>query len=314
MPRYVLTLLHSPVAADALAPALPALPDAVLDQARATLPAERSEERHRVLSADASTHELSFAAPELDVRALRATLLEALAEHSVDLAVQLDVPERRKPAMVFFDMDSTLIQIECIDELARAHGVVDRVGAITRRAMEGELDYAGSLKERVGLLAGLDYGAADAIAANLPITPGAPRLVQVLQKLGTKTAVLSGGYTFAAEPLKAQLGLEHAAANVLAVEDGVIQGYVTGTIVTPERKAELVRELSAAEGVSEGFMLAVGDGANDLVMMKAAGFGVAFHAKPKVRAAADTSIAKGGLDRLLYVLGYSDQEIDALLA
>lgn len=311
MPRYAITLLHSPAQADAFATEIPRLPEVALAAAKGKV-ASFGDVQHRVLSRDGSTHEVCFTAEELDVATIRQELLAELED--VDLAVQLEGERRRRPAMVFFDMDSTLIQIECIDELARAHGVVDRVSDITRRAMEGELDYAGSLKERVALLEGLDFSAADAIAASLPLTPGTERLLAVLKQLGTKTAVLSGGYTFAAHPLRDQLGLDHAHANVLAVEDGKLLGHVTGTVVTPERKAELVRELRAAEGIAEdAFVLAVGDGSNDLIMMSAAGFGVAFHAKPRVRAAATTSVAKGGLDRLLYILGYDDDAIDAMV-
>src|SRR5690606_32580752 len=173
-------------------------------------------------------------------RTLRASLLAATAGRDIDIAVQRERLTRRSKRLVVMDMDSTLIQIECIDELARMYGVVDRVAAITARAMAGELDFEASLRERVGLLAGMDYEQALTLASNLPITEGAHELLGVLRVLGYKTAVISGGFTFAAEKLKARLGLDYAYANELEVKHGKLTGKVLGRIVGANRKAELL--------------------------------------------------------------------------
>lgn len=227
---------------------------------------------------------------------LRAALLD---RQQGDLAVQRDRVARRRPRFVFFDMDSTLLACEVIDELARLRGVHERVAAVTARAMAGELDYEASLRARVAELEGLAYAEVQALAPRLPMMDGAEEAVRTLKGLGAKTAVLSGGFHVAADVLAARLGLEHAHANRLEVEGGKLTGRVAGRVVTPQRKASLLRELSSAAGVPQARTVAVGDGANDLLMLGASGLGVAFHAKPKVRAAADTSIATGPLTLLL---------------
>jgi len=246
--------------------------------------------------------------------ALRADLVDATGDLDVDIAVQRETLTRRSKRLVVMDMDSTLIRIEVIDELARKHGVVDKVADITRRAMAGELDFEASLRERVGLLAGMRYDDALALASELPVTDGAPELLQVLRRLGYKTAVISGGFTFAADTLKDQLGLDYAYANELEIEDGVLTGRVIDPIVTPERKANLLASIAEREGISLSQTIAVGDGANDLLMLEKAGLGIAFHAKAKLKAAADTSISAGGLDRLLYLLGLHARDIEHALA
>lgn len=243
--------------------------------------------------------------PEL----LQKELLTLAMARSFDIALQRERLYRRARRLVVFDMDSTLIRIEVIDELARAHGVVDKVSAITERAMQGEMDFDESLKQRVALLAGLDVGVLHEIASNLPLMDGAETLVRVLKRLGYRVAVISGGFSIAAEALKDRLGLDAAHSNVLEVEDGKLTGKVVGGIVNASRKAELLTEIAASEGLLPDQVIAVGDGANDLLMLQKAGLGVAFRGKPRLREAADTSLSVCGLDGILHLLGLSEEEI-----
>ncbi len=244
---------------------------------------------------------------------LRKELASALKSIDVDVAVQPERLTRRSKRLVLFDMDSTLIQIEVIDELARMHGVVDKVSAITHRAMSGEIDFEGSLRERVGLLKGLRYESVLKLAKELPVTDGVPELLRVLKKLGLKTGVISGGFMFAAETLKERLGLDYAYANRLEIKDGVLTGKVIDPVVTPQRKADLLQTIAQSEGISLDQTVAIGDGANDLTMLENASLGIAFCAKPKLKEAADTSVSAGGLDRVLYLLGLDARDIaDAL--
>jgi phosphoserine phosphatase len=245
--------------------------------------------------------------------ALRRALMEATTDLDVDLAVQRETLSRRTKRLVIMDMDSTLIQIEVIDELARMHGVVDQVSAITRRAMAGELDFEASLRERVSFLEGLEYERVLGLARDLPVTDGARDMLRVLRTLGYKTGVISGGFTFAANMLKEQLGLDYAYANQLEVENGRLTGRVMGTIITPQRKADLLDTIAQGEGITLAQTIAIGDGANDLAMLERAGLGIAFHAKAKLKAAADTAVSKGGLDRILYLLGLHARDVKLLL-
>lgn len=259
--------------------------------------------------------EAIVALPEGEQRplALRRALMEATSGLGVDVAVQRECLTRRSKRLVAMDMDSTLIQIECIDELARMHGVVDRVAAITARAMAGELDFKQSLEARVALLAGMEWSLVQSLAAELPVTDGARELLTVLRTLGYKTAVISGGFTFAANALKEELDLDYAFANTLEVEDGKLTGRVIEPVVTAERKADLLEEIALREGIALDQTIAIGDGANDLAMLERAGLGIAFHAKPKLKAAADTSVSRGGLDRILYLLGLHARDVREVL-
>jgi phosphoserine phosphatase len=245
-------------------------------------------------------------APDALKRALLALSMEA---GSFDVALQRESLFRRGKRMVVMDMDSTLIRIEVIDELARAHGVGEQVSRITERAMHGEMDYDESLRQRVSLLAGLDVAVLRRIADNLPLTEGAETLIRVLKRLGYRTAVISGGFSVAAEALKARLGIDHAYSNVLEAQDGKLTGRTVGPIVNARRKAELLESLAKQEGILLDQVIAVGDGANDLLMLEKAGLGIAFRAKPKLREAADTSISAGGLDAILYLLGLTAREL-----
>ena len=214
---------------------------------------------------------------------------------------------RRMRRLICFDMDSTLIQTECIDELAIKAGVGDQVKAITESAMRGEIDFKESFRQRVELLKGLDVSVMQEIAENLPITEGADRLMAVLKRYGYKIAILSGGFTYFGEYLRQRFGVDYMYANELEVdENGKLTGRYVGEIVDGHRKAELLKLIAQVERVDLAQTIAVGDGANDLQMIAEAGLGIAFHAKPRVVADARQSINTMGLDGVLYFLGFKD--------
>jgi phosphoserine phosphatase len=235
-----------------------------------------------------------------DAVALRQRVAIALGDAAVDLAVR--GPTARPARLVVMDMDSTAIAIEVIDELARVHGVGPAVAAITEQAMRGELDFEASLRARVAQLAGLPVAELDALAARLPLSPGMSTLVEGCRARGVRLAIASGGFTFAAEALGARLGLDHVEANRLARADGRLTGEVVGPVVTAARKAAIVDELAARFGLDLAEVVAIGDGANDRAMLARAGLGVAYRAKPALRAAADATIDHGGLDHALAFL------------
>jgi len=250
--------------------------------------------------------------PVADVGALHASFLELGSRLDVDIAIQEDDIFRRNRRLVCFDMDSTLIQAEVIDELAAAAGVGPQVAEITDRAMQGELDFSESFRRRMALLEGLDESVLSEIAERLPITDGAERLIGALKQLGYRVAILSGGFSYFAEHLQRRLGIDDVHANQLEFENGRLTGRVTGRIVDGQRKAELLREIAAREGIRLEQVIAVGDGANDLPMLSIAGLGIAFHAKPLVKEQARHSIATVGLDGILYLIGMRDRDLEAL--
>lgn len=245
----------------------------------------------------------------LDAQAMRAACLRLSAELNIDVAVQEDNAYRRNRRLVCFDMDSTLIEQEVIDELAKEAGVGDKVAEITELAMQGELDFQQSFRARVALLKGLDAEVLPKIAARLTITEGAERLISTLKSLGYKTAILSGGFQYFAEYLQEKLGIDEVHANILDVENGQVTGEVKGHIVDGARKAYLLTELAEKMGISPEQAIAVGDGANDLPMLSIAGLGVAFRAKPLVRQNANQAISSVGLDGVLYLLGVHDKDL-----
>jgi phosphoserine phosphatase len=257
--------------------------------------------------ASVEIHALLAAGGDRDV--LKRTLLAVATRSGFDVSLQRESLYRRSKRLVVMDMDSTLIRIEVIDELARAAGVGEAVAKITERAMQGEMDYDESLRQRVGLLAGLDVQVLDRIANDLPLTEGAETLIRVLKRLGYRTAVISGGFSRAADALKRRLGIDYAFSNNLEVEGGKLTGRVVGPIVNAQRKAELLELIAQLEGVLLDQVIAVGDGANDVLMLEKAGLGIAFHAKTKLREAADTTISDSGLDAILYLLGLSGREL-----
>lgn len=240
---------------------------------------------------------------------LREEFLAVSNDLNVDIAVQEDNVYRRNRRLVAFDMDSTLIEAEVIDELAAAAGVGEQVAEITERAMRGEIDFTESFHERVALLKGLSGDVLQEIAERLPVTEGAERLIRNLNSLGYTTVILSGGFNYFGNYLKEKLGIDYVFANDLDMEDGIVTGKVTGTVVDGNRKAELLREIAEKEGIRLEQTIAVGDGANDLPMLSIAGLGIAFRAKPLVQESAKQSISTLGLDGVLYLLGYRDIDI-----
>jgi len=247
-----------------------------------------------------------------DVAPLERALLVAAGKAGFDCALQRESLLRRSKRLIVMDMDSTLIGIEVIDELARAHGVGEQVAAITRKAMQGEMEYDQSLRERVALLRGLDARVLYELSEDLPLTEGAETLLRVLKRLGYRTAVISGGFSVAAEALQKRLGIDFAWSNTLEIESGILTGRVIGPIVNAQRKADLLEQLARRENVPLDQVIAIGDGANDLLMLQKAGHGIAFHAKPKLREAARTSISAMGLDAILYLLGITGRDIASL--
>jgi len=245
----------------------------------------------------------------IHIKELTAFFLDISHETGVDIAVQKESIYRRSKRLVVMDMDSTLIQVEVIDELATHAGVGDKVKEITERAMNGEIDFNESLRERVALLAGLADDALEKVYQSLPLTPGAENLIRVLKKLGYKTAVISGGFDFFTSRLKEALGLDYAFSNSLEIENGKLTGKVLGEIVDGLRKAEILEEIASAEAVSLDQVIAIGDGANDLPMLGKAGLGIAFNAKKTVREAANYSISQKSLDSILYLLGIKENEM-----
>ncbi len=257
--------------------------------------------------------ELSIRGEPENIDELRKRFLSISSELEIDIAFQMDSAFRRNRRLVVFDMDSTLIEAEVIDELARHAGAGEQVSAITESAMRGEMDFKESFSKRLGLLQGLDESCLKEIAANLRLTEGAERLISTLRVLGYKTAIISGGFEYFGRYIKEKLGMDYVFANQLEIIDGKLSGKVCGEVVDAEKKAQLLQALAEKEHIDLQQVIAVGDGANDLKMLSVAGLGIAFRAKPLVKESAKQSISTFGLDGILYLMGIAEKDIEELL-
>ena len=307
--RYILTVIGRSLSARQIAAAANLIADQGLNIDSIKRLTGRMSIMHPELNVRACI-EFSLRGTPADKEALQARLLSLSAEMGMDFSFQKDDMYRRMRRLICFDMDSTLIQAECIDELARRHGVYDKVAAITERAMRGEIDFRESFTQRVTLLKGLDVSVMQDIAEHLPITEGTDRLMSILKTCGYKIAILSGGFTYFGEYLQRRYGIDYVYANELEIgEDGRLTGRYVGEIVDGRRKADLLKLIAQSEKVNLAQTIAVGDGSNDLPMLTEAGLGIAFHAKPRVVANARQSINTLGLDGILYFLGFKDSHL-----
>ena len=307
--RYILTLLGRKLTAQQIAGATRILAEQQLNidgirRLTGRIPLDEKKANVRACI------EFSVRGTPKDKEELQRQLMQLSSSLAMDFSFQQDNMYRRMRRLICFDMDSTLIETEVIDELAIRAGVGDQVKAITERAMRGEIDFCESFKERVALLKGLDESVMRDIAEHLPITEGVERLMFVLKRYGYKIAILSGGFTYFGNYLKEKFGIDYVYANQLEIVDGKLTGRYLGDIVDGKRKAELLRLLAQVENVDIAQTIAVGDGANDLPMLSTAGLGIAFHAKPKVVANAQQAINTIGLDGVLYFLGFKDSYLD----
>ena len=252
--------------------------------------------------------EFAASGEPIDEDAMRGALAHLTEDHDIDIAFQHDTIYRKNRRLVCFDMDSTLIQTEVIDELAKLAGVGEEVQKITESAMRGELDFQGSFRKRVSLLKGLPGSALEEVTHRVPLMDGAERLICTLKRLGYKTAILSGGFTFVGKELQRRLGIDYLYANELHVHEGAVTGEVVSEIVDGAKKAEYLRLIADREKLSLEQVIAVGDGANDLPMLNIAGLGIAFRAKPLRPKSAKQALSTLGLDGILYLLGLRDRE------
>jgi len=307
-PRYIITLLARTMTAERVAEVAQAIWEQGLNIDRITRLSGRRSLRSAAEPRRACV-ELSLRGEPADENAMHARLMHLSRQIDADVAWQLDNAYRRTRRLACFDMDSTLIQAEVIDALAAEAGVADEVKAVTERAMKGELDFDQSLRERAAQLAGLDEAALQRVAERLVLTEGAQTLMRNLHEFGYKTAILSGGFGYFGRFVQQKLGVDYVWTNELEIEDGKLTGRVESPIVNGQRKAELMKELAGREGIKLEQVVAVGDGANDLPMLNAAGLGIAFHAKPIVQETAEHTISNLGLDAILYMLGMRDRDL-----
>ena len=307
--RWIVTLLGRRLTAKQIAAVTSIIADQNLNIDSMQLLTGRVPLEETAESRTKSCVEFSVRGNPRDVSEMQSQFMQLSGSEDFDISLQEDTMYRRCRRLVCFDMDSTLIETEVIDELAMRAGVGDKVKAITERAMRGEIDFDESFRERVSLLKGLDESVMRDIAEHLPVTEGVGRMMEVLKRAGFKTAILSGGFTYFGNYLKQKFGIDYVYANELEIVDGKLTGRYVGEIVNGRRKAELLRLLAQVENIDIAQTIAVGDGANDLPMLATAGLGIAFHAKPKVKATAGQSISTIGLDGVLYFIGFKDSFI-----
>ena len=306
--RYIITLLSRTVTAEQISALTSLLSQQNLNidnvsRLSGRVPLDKTDAKSKACV------EFSARGTPNNIGKLREEFMSLSSKLDVDIAFQQDNMYRRTRRLVCFDMDSTLIEAEVIDELAKAAGIGPQVAEITESAMRGEIDFKESFARRMALLKGLDVSVLQSIADCLPLTEGAEYLVSTLRKLGYKTAILSGGFNYFGRHLQKKLGIDYVFANELDIQDGKVTGKVVGDVVDGQRKAELLRELASKENISLEQVIAVGDGANDLPMLSIAGLGIAFRAKPLVKASANQSISTLGLDAILYLMGLRDRDI-----
>ncbi|MFO7718340.1 MAG: phosphoserine phosphatase SerB [Thermodesulfobacteriota bacterium] len=306
--RHIITLLGRKITAEPIARLTQIVYDNGLNIDFITRLSGRISLEQTLGSPATACVEFSVRGTPTDKTALRAAFLDMSKELGVDIGLQEDNAYRRNRRLVAFDMDSTLIQAEVIDELAKEAGVGKEVAEITERAMRGDIDFEQSLRQRVGLLAGLPESALERVNQRLPLTEGANRLIVNLKRLGYKIAILSGGFTYFGSRLQIRFGVDYLYANELEIRDGRLTGRLCGSVVDGQYKAQRLQEIAAREHLSLEQVIAVGDGANDLPMLEIAGLGIAFHAKPTVRAGAQHAISNLGLDSILYFIGLRDRE------
>ena len=314
--RYIVTLLSKKMSAKNLQAVSEIITDSGLNiETISRLSGRVALNEHQANSVGGSSEciEFSIRGKPNDKIELRKNFLAIAGELDIDIAFQMDNAFRRNRRLVVFDMDSTLIEAEVIDELAKHAGVGDQVVAITESAMRGELDFKESFAQRLALLEGLDQSCLQEIADNLKLTEGAEKLISTLKVLGYKTAIISGGFVYFGEIIKNKLGMDYVFANQLEIIDGKLSGKVCGDVIDASRKAELVKELAQKEKIHLQQVIAVGDGANDLKMLSIAGLGIAFRAKPLVKESAKQSLSTFGLDGILYLMGIAEKDIEELL-
>ena len=307
--RYILTLLTREVAAEEIARITKVTAEQGLNIHDIVRLSGRVPLDKPISNDIKSCIQFSLQGQPKDPAIMRSNFLKIASELDVDIAIQKDDAYRRNRRLVCFDMDSTLIEAEVIDELAKHAGVGDQVAAITERAMLGELDFTASFTQRMALLEGLSEQVLVEVANSLPIMEGAECLIRNLKAYGFKTAILSGGFSYFGKFLQQKMGIDYVYANTLEIVDGKLTGRVVHPVVDGQRKALLLAQIAEKEGISTQQTIAVGDGANDLPMLSAAGLGIAFRAKPLVRESAKQSMSTHGLDSILYLLGYRDNDI-----
>ena len=308
--RYILTVLTREVSAEEIAKVTQVTAEQGLNIHDIVRLSGRLPLNQPVSNDVKSCIQFSIQGRPKDTASMRSHFLKIASELDIDIAIQRDDAFRRSRRLVCFDMDSTLIEVEVIDELAKRAGVGKQVAEITEQAMQGNIDFKESFRQRMSLLRGLDESVLENIAKNLPIMEGAECLIRNLKAYGFKTAILSGGFNYFGEYLQDQLGIDYVFANTLEIEDGKLTGRAIEPIVDGERKAVLLQQIAEQEGLDPQQTIAVGDGANDLQMLSMAGLGIAFRAKPLVREAAKQSMATHGLDGILYLLGFRDVDIE----